>query len=320
MANIATLSVTARRKSNFSLWKKVVKGGREGFDDVPDALGLRVVLEAKKLSPDETETETRYREAALCYYVQASAMSVFQEQGKRFVKDYIDKPKVNGYKSLHVGLGVLWHGRMWPVELQVRPRQANASFMFTHSFPFAHTRASQIRSAEMHRVAEFGIAAHWQYKTRETKTKALAKSDSTIDASLVSYLQGLRDHDAATTDVPPPPSPPTSFTRDAELLRQLNEQVRTRAASRAKRERQAKQDREATIGTLRTFAPLCSHRTRPLFTRVRAPGGAATVVLDSLQSRPDCPCPREPVLLRAGQERQRESGSTEPWQHGSRRG
>lgn len=68
------------------------------------------------------------------------------------LQDYIQNPKGNGYQSLHYTANLMINGELWPFEVQVR-------------------------SEEMHRVAEFGIAAHWDYKL-ETKAGALPKSPS----------------------------------------------------------------------------------------------------------------------------------------------
>ena len=98
-----------------------------------------------------------------CYTALGLVHELFKSVPGRF-KDYISTPKPNLYRSLHT------------------------TVIGRSGIPFE----IQIRTTRMHEEAEYGIAAHWKYKSGE-------KSDSNMDEKLL-WISKLLESDENTRD------------------------------------------------------------------------------------------------------------------------
>jgi GTP diphosphokinase / guanosine-3',5'-bis(diphosphate) 3'-diphosphatase len=101
-----------------------------------------------------------------CYRALAVVHDAFRPIPGRF-KDYIGLPKPNRYQSLHTGIISPW-GK--PLEVQ-------------------------IRTLEMHRIAEYGIAAHWKYKETGSSTGTITTPDEKFTwlRQLLEWQYDLKD-------------------------------------------------------------------------------------------------------------------------------
>jgi GTP pyrophosphokinase len=124
--------VQGRPKHLYSIWKKMQGKGLD-FERVFDVRAVRVVV------PD----------VAGCYAVLGRVHELFKAVPGEF-DDYIERPKPNGYQSLHT------------VVLDASGRSVEV----------------QIRTPAMHEHAEHGVAAHWAYKDAGAKGYAGVNADA----------------------------------------------------------------------------------------------------------------------------------------------
>lgn len=116
---VDSISIRGRYKSRFSTMKKLLRDGRKP-EEVNDLLGLRVILNPR---PGDDMPERGER---ACYRTHEIIQTLWKEVPSR-TKDYITRPKKNGYRSLHVAVDVSEEGRVRPLmEIQIRTKEMDS--------------------------------------------------------------------------------------------------------------------------------------------------------------------------------------------------
>ncbi len=148
--------IYGRPKSIHSIWQKMRRQG-VGLDEVYDLFAIRVILDSAGKQGRED-----------CWRAYSMLTALYPPVDGRF-RDFISKPKSNGYQSLHT----------------------------TVMGPDGRAVEIQIRTAEMHAVAERGVAAHWMYK--ENGGDGATPGDARLDETFTwvrDLLENPRPDDA----------------------------------------------------------------------------------------------------------------------------
>ena len=137
--------IDGRVKSVYSLYKKLNKVGN--IDEIYDLIALRIIVD----------------DLASCYLVLGVLHSMYTPMVNR-IKDYIARPKPNGYQSLHT----------------------------TISTNEGHIVEFQIRTSTMHDYAERGLAASFHYNEQKL-TDAYRKGQIAAMPANLTWIHDLQE-------------------------------------------------------------------------------------------------------------------------------
>lgn len=141
--------INGRPKSIFSIWKKM-QSKNVPFEEIYDVLAVRIVFDPV---PDISEKTQ-------CWNIYSIITDTYLPKPDR-LRDWISRPKPNGYEALHVT--VMGPEGKW-VEVQIRSRR-------------------------MDEIAERGYAAHWKYKGDTSQESELDKWIKKIRVMLENPLE-----------------------------------------------------------------------------------------------------------------------------------
>jgi len=157
-----TADISCRVKDPYSILQKLTRNSVK-IEELTDIVGFRIIVK------EEDE----------CYTTLKLIQEIYKVIPEKY-RDYIDKPKTNGYRSLHTVILLGSYGL--PVEIQIRTR-------------------------EMHNIAKNREAAHSRYKQNQeqqtvtprelnllTKAYEILDQDDLTESSLFAYLQKIQGY------------------------------------------------------------------------------------------------------------------------------
>ncbi|MCD8313495.1 MAG: HD domain-containing protein, partial [Bacteroidales bacterium] len=120
-----------RTKTAYSIWRKMVKQ-EVPFEGVYDVFAIRFIIDC-----DDPK-----KEKDLCWDVYSYVTEEYESDTHR-LRDWLSKPKPNGYESLHITV-----------------KNKDGAYLEV-----------QIRTKRMDEIAESGLASHWSYKGIRSEAK-----------------------------------------------------------------------------------------------------------------------------------------------------
>ena len=170
------VTVYSRIKHIYSIYRKMY-AQKLDINGIFDLCAFRVIVDT---IPD-------------CYNVLGIIHDMFKPVPGRF-KDYISTPKPNMYQSVHTQFKPI-PGRFKDYIAMPKPnmyQSVHTTVIGSEGIPFE----VQIRTWEMHRTAEYGIAAHWKYKIGSAAETIVKDGDEEKFAWVRRLLESQQESDA----------------------------------------------------------------------------------------------------------------------------